>query len=86
MGKVKDEELFTLIKNYFTIYLPAHRSSSPYTIKNYRKTLTQYLEFIAAKNNTKIMSVTFPMLTRAVTDEFISYPELFIAPKTTSAR
>ena len=73
MGKVKDEELFTLIKNYFTIYLPAHRSSSPYTIKNYRKTLTQYLEFIAAKNNTKIMSVTFPMLTRSVTDEFISY-------------
>lgn len=41
MGKVKDEKLFLLIKNFLLVYLPVQRNASELTIKTYRATINQ---------------------------------------------
>ena len=48
MGRIKDEELFRLIKNFLTIYLPVQRKASTNTVNNYRIVLDQFLTFTAS--------------------------------------
>ena len=33
MGKIKDTDFFSLIHDFFKIYLPSQRKSSPHTIR-----------------------------------------------------
>ena len=36
MGKVKDEQLFTLLRDFLLVYLPNQRKASSNTVKAYR--------------------------------------------------
>lgn len=73
MGRVKDVELFTLIRDYLTIYLPVQRKSSVHTITDYRISLNQLLEYVADKNNISYTNVTFEMLGRDAVNSFLDY-------------
>lgn len=41
MGKVKDEQLFSLLRNFLLIYLPNQRHASSNTVKAYRTAWNQ---------------------------------------------
>ena len=45
MARVKDETLFSLLRDYLTIYLPNQRRSSPNTVKSYRSVWNQFLKY-----------------------------------------
>ena len=46
MGRIMDKQLFNLIHDYFTLYLPNYKSASEHTLRSYRKALDELLEFI----------------------------------------
>lgn len=73
MGKVKDEMLFGLIRDYLLIYLPNQRHASQNTVKSYRTTWNQLLRFIAEKNRVKLMSVTFEMINYMSVTEYMKW-------------
>lgn len=62
MGRVKDETLFKLIKDFLTIYLPVQRKSSINTVKDYRITLNQFIEYIAKDKKISFTEVTTTMI------------------------
>ena len=71
MGKVKDELLFTLLRNFLTIYLPDRREFSPNTIRSYRTTWNQLLDFVSAENNISVLSVSLKHLDRQVIENYL---------------
>ena len=62
MGKVKDEQLFSLLRNFLLIYLPNQRHASSNTVKAYRTAWNQLLKYIAGQKKIPMMSVTFEMI------------------------
>ena len=62
MSKVVDEMLFKLIHDFFVIYLPSQRNSSPNTIRAYRSSLEMLLEFVKQQNKIPLFKVSFRML------------------------
>ena len=49
MGKVKDEQLFSLLRDFLLIYLPNQRHASSNTVKAYRTAWNQLLKYIAGQ-------------------------------------
>lgn len=49
MGKVKDEQLFALLRDFLLVYLPNQRKTSDNTVKAYRTTLNQFLKYISGQ-------------------------------------
>ena len=66
MARVKDEALFSLLRDYLTIYLLNQRKSSPNTVKAYRSAWNQFLKYLAAENKVRIIEVSFEMKTRTL--------------------
>ena len=62
MGKVKDEQLFSLLRDFLLIYLPNQRHASSNTVKAYRTAWNQLLKYIAEQKKISLMSVTFEMI------------------------
>lgn len=62
MGKVKDEQLFCLLRDFLLIYLPNQRHSSRNTVKAYRTAWNQFLKYISEHKKIPMMSVTFEMI------------------------
>lgn len=62
MGKVKDEQLFSLLRDFLLIYLPNQRHASSNTVKAYRTAWNQLLKYIAEQKKIPMMSVTFGMI------------------------
>lgn len=79
MGRVKDETLFKLIKDFLTIYLPVQRKSSINTIKDYRITLNQFLEYLAKKKNISFTEVTAVMINQESVNDYLD--ELTVTKK-----
>jgi len=73
MGRVKDEELFRLIKNFLTIYLPVQRKASPNTVNNYRIVLDQLLMFTASDKKISFMQVTSDMICRETIERYLDH-------------
>lgn len=71
MGKVKDELLFTLLHDFLTIYLPDRRKLSPNTIRSYKTTWNQLLDFTAAERGISALSVTLKLLDRDLIENFL---------------
>lgn len=70
-AKLKDENLFKLIRNYLLVYLPVQREASKHTVKDYRTALNQYLSFVAERNGTKLNGITFAMFNRKNVDAYL---------------
>ena len=60
-GRVKDERLFILIKNFLLTYLPTQRNSSENTITVYRTALNQFLQYVSMQKHIPVTSVTFDL-------------------------
>ena len=88
MGKVKDEQLVTLLRDFLLVYLPNQRKASSNTVKAYRTTLNQFLKYAAGKRNVPIMSVTFEMVTYGMVNSYLDWlsEEKNAAPATRNNR
>ena len=73
MVRVKDEQLFTLIKNFFLVYLPTQRKSSPNTVKTYRTVWNQFLDFAAKKKKVPLSKVTMKMLDYDMVNSYLDW-------------
>lgn len=73
MGRVKDPELFDLIRDFLTVYLPVHRKVSGHTIRSYRITLNQFLQYLADRKKIAFASVTFSMISRESAEAYLEY-------------
>lgn len=73
MGRIKDKELFMLIKNFLTIYLPVQRKSSTHTVTDYRIVLDQLLVFIADRKKVPYLSVTFSMIDKSMVEAYLDH-------------
>lgn len=72
-AKLRDENLFKLIRNYLLVYLPVQREASTNTVTDYRIVLSQYLSFVAEKNGIKLNAVTFDMFNRENVDAYLDH-------------
>ena len=73
MGRIKDEELFRLIKNFLTIYLPVQCKASPHTVNNYRIVLDQLLTFTASMKKISFIQVTSDMICRETIEAYLDH-------------
>lgn len=73
MGRVKDTQLFLLIKNFFLVYLPIQRNVSEHTLKTYRTTLNQYLAHTAESKKVSVMSVTLDMINKDSINAYLDF-------------
>ena len=64
MAVVKDIMLFTLVHDFFKIYLPTQRGSSSHTIKSYKTAMDNLLDFVKEKKKIRLADVTFAMIDR----------------------
>lgn len=73
MGKVKDEQLFRLIRNFFTVYLPTQRMASVNTITAYRLAWNQYLDFVTSRKKVKLKDITLETLNADTLESYLNY-------------
>ncbi len=60
MGKVKDEQLFSLLRNFLLIYLPNQRHASSNTVKkSIPHCMEPAFEIYSGTKKISMMSVTF---------------------------
>lgn len=76
MNRVADEILFRLIHNFFVIYLPSQRGSSPNTIRAYRTSVEMLLDFIKRQNEIPLYKVSFRMLNEKTVSAFLDSLEM----------
>lgn len=75
MGKIKDIELFSLIHDFFKVYLPSRRKSSPHTICAYQKALDSLLEYVSAQKGISLGQVTFGSIDSGVLSDSLDAQE-----------
>ncbi len=74
MGRrIADYNLFDLIKNFLTIYLPIQRKASENTVATYRIALDQFISHVSSKNKIAYSAVTHDMFSRENVDDFLTY-------------
>ncbi len=73
MGKVKDEQMFTLLRNFLLIYLPNQRRASTNTVKAYRTAWNQLLKYISGQKKIPMMSVTFEMINYESVNSYLDW-------------
>ena len=75
MKKGSPNPLFTLIYDYFKIYLPNQRKCSSNTIRAYQIAIESLLDFVKMENNISLQKVTFEMINREVLTKFLDQLE-----------
>lgn len=75
MGKIKDIELFSMIHDFFKVYLPNQRKSSPHTIRAYQKALDSLLDYASAQRGISLGQITFDSINSTVVSDFLDDQE-----------
>ena len=65
--------LFSLVHDFFKIYLPNERKYSPNTIRAYQKSLELLLDFVKEKREIPLNKITFEMIDRQTPPESLDY-------------
>ena len=71
MGKIKDPQLFLLIKNFLLVYLPVQRKLSGNTVTTYRTVLNQFLAHVAGSEGIPVTAVTFDMVNAGSVNDYL---------------
>lgn len=71
MGRIKDEQLFTLIRNYLLVYLPVQRGASEHTVTTYRTALNKFLLYVASIKKIPVTAVTFEMFSYDMINQYL---------------
>lgn len=71
MASVKDTILFTLVHDFFKVYLTKMRNLSPNTIYAYRESLEALFDFVKADRKISLAEITFEMIDRHMLMRFL---------------
>lgn len=71
--KIRDKQLFELLKEYLTIYLPLQRVVSPLTVKSYKETLNLLLSFLCSNKNLQLKDIAFDDMSANTINEFLEW-------------
>jgi integrase/recombinase XerD len=63
--KIKDIELFSIVRDFLTTYLPEQRKSSSNTVRAYKTAINQYFKHLTVCHDTTLAGITMRMITRA---------------------
>ncbi len=66
-----ENRLLTVIHDFFLIYLPSQRKSSPHTVKAYQTAVEQLMDYAAGQQECRITAVTFDMLDKNFVSGFL---------------
>lgn len=66
-------ELFKLIRNWVTNYLPRSRRLSPHTIRSYKTALQTLLIYLGDAQHTKLSHISFEMINHTTISEFLTW-------------
>lgn len=75
MMKNTDSLLFPLIHDYLKTYLPNQRNVSANTIRSYRKSLEELLDYVKDREQIPLCQLTFEHLTTDMVLSFLEYLE-----------
>ena len=75
MIMVKDTVLFTLIHDFFKVYLPNQRRCSEHTIKAYRTSLEALLDFVKMRSGVELHQITFEMIDNKIFADYLDSVE-----------
>lgn len=73
--KNKRKALWRLIREYFTVYLPKQRNSSPHTITACRDTWNLFLRYLSERKKLPIERIDFSDISRETVTEFLDCME-----------
>lgn len=85
MGRMKKNSLFSLVHDYFTMYLPAQQRS-PNTIRSYQTAIVMFLEYVKKQNHIEFKDITFEMLTAKSLSDFLGSMEIQRGCSTSSCK
>ena len=68
-----NSSLFSLVHDYFVVYLPEQRNVSPNTIRSYRKTVEELLDYTKEKNHISLAEVKMEHLTADCIMSYLAY-------------
>ena len=71
MAQIKDRVLFSLVHDFFRVYLTKMANRSPNTIYAYRESLEALLDFVKAERKISLSKITFEMIDRHVLARFL---------------
>jgi site-specific recombinase XerD len=63
------------VHDFLIIYLPKHRNVSPNTVRSYKKSLDQLLDYVKGAKSVPLADVTFEMITAETVAAFLDYVE-----------
>ena len=66
-----ENRLLTVIHDFFLIYLPSQRKSSPHTVKAYQTAVEQLMDYASGQKECRITAVTFDMLDKNLVSGFL---------------
>lgn len=72
MMQKPDNPLLTMIHDFFLIYLPSQRKSSPHTVKTYRTAVEQLMDYASKQKGCRITAITFDILNRELVSGFLN--------------
>lgn len=75
MAKIKETALFTVIHEYFKVYLPNVKKYSPHTIRAYRKSMEMLLDYVKEQKKLPLAKLTFEMIDKEMVLAFLDYLE-----------
>lgn len=67
--------LFSLVHEFFLVYLPKERKCSSHTIRAYQKSLELLFDFVKTKENIQLSEITLEMIDRRTLSSFLDYLE-----------
>jgi len=71
MVNVTDTVLFTLVHDFFKVYLPNERKYSANTVRAYRKALDLLFDYVKVQKNVKLNEITFEMIDSKILAGFL---------------
>jgi site-specific recombinase XerD len=75
MGRLEKNELFSLIHDYFVVYLKNVKRYSHNTIRSYQKSIELLLDYVKKVQKVKLYEVTFEMINNKTVIDFLNYLE-----------
>jgi len=76
MTGVVDVTLFSLVHDFFKVYLPNMRHSSPHTIRAYQTSLEMLFDFVKSEKQINLSEITFEMISHNMISSFLDWLEL----------
>lgn len=75
MAGMKGNQLYTLIHDFLTDYLPQKRNCSRHTVKAYRTALNQLLDFAKDQKQIRLVDITFDALDSRTVSGYLDFLE-----------